>query len=142
VLRPEVVVPATLQIRLHGFPVPVAIIRVLPGDVTELIRRTNLVVRAIGETRRRGLIGFAVHAIVIVRILVRRFRGRLSSPPTTDDTSEAADQHSDRTRECTDRRARGSRGCSANALARELSCGDVIVANVIVIPSIHSVLSR
>src|SRR5688500_8998288 len=96
VARAEIRRPPLLQVGLDLIEAALAVLRVMARDVAEVVERSDLLVRAAGETIRRLVIERAISGLILERDGRGGIRGRLASPPATHRTGNGADDGANR----------------------------------------------
>src|SRR5687767_14721231 len=134
VARAEIRGPPLLQVGLDLIEAALAVLRVMARDVTEVVERSDLLVRAAGEPMGRLVIQRAISGLILERDGRGGIRGRLASPPATYRTGNRADDGANRAadnrtqacpRECTSDAAHGPVCSRSRFCARRLTRADV-----------------
>src|SRR5689334_25264918 len=87
--------PTALELRLDFVELARDEIRIMAGDLTEIVRRSHVVVRAIGRSLRQGVVMRAKMCFVFTRERAGSFRNRSTRPPSAECAGDSANQRAD-----------------------------------------------
>jgi hypothetical protein len=87
--------PSALELRFDFCELPFEEIRIVAGDLTEVVRAAYVIERPVDRPIRRCVEMGAIMPLVFVRQCSGRFGNSAAGPPTAERAGNAAEQRSD-----------------------------------------------